>query len=53
MAGVTRRGHVRTSWYVDAPARARRLDNVRLTFEKMHIYANHLGLYCAYAQAKS
>ena len=28
-------------WHVDAPARAGRLDNARLTFEKMHAYANH------------
>jgi GH15 family glucan-1,4-alpha-glucosidase len=30
---------------VDALARAGRLDEARLTFEKMHTYANHLGLY--------
>ena len=34
-----------TFWYVDALARAGRLDEARLTFEKMHTYANHLGLY--------
>jgi GH15 family glucan-1,4-alpha-glucosidase len=34
-----------TFWYVDALTRARRLDDARLTFEKMHTYANHLGLY--------
>jgi GH15 family glucan-1,4-alpha-glucosidase len=34
-----------TFWYVDALARAGRLDDARLTFEKMHTYANHLGLY--------
>ncbi len=34
-----------TFWYVDALARAGRLDNARLTFEKMHTYTNHLGLY--------
>ena len=34
-----------TFWYVDAPARAGRLAEARLTFEKMHAYANHLGLY--------
>jgi GH15 family glucan-1,4-alpha-glucosidase len=31
--------------YVDALARAGRLDDARLTFEKMLTYANHLGLY--------
>jgi GH15 family glucan-1,4-alpha-glucosidase len=34
-----------TFWYVDALARAGRLDEARLTYEKMHTYANHLGLY--------
>jgi GH15 family glucan-1,4-alpha-glucosidase len=34
-----------TFWYVDALARAGRIDEARLTFEKMHTYANHLGLY--------
>jgi GH15 family glucan-1,4-alpha-glucosidase len=34
-----------TFWYVDAMARAGRLDDAVLTFEKMHTYANHLGLY--------
>jgi GH15 family glucan-1,4-alpha-glucosidase len=34
-----------TFWYVDALARAGRLDDARLTFEKMHTYANRLGLY--------
>ncbi len=34
-----------TFWYVDALARAGRLDDARLTFEKMHTYANHLGLF--------
>src|SRR5207247_10594826 len=34
-----------TFWYVDALARAGRLDDARLTFEKMHTYANHLGPY--------
>ena len=32
-------------WYVDALARSGRLDDARLTFEKMMTYANHLGLY--------
>ncbi len=32
-------------WYVDALARSGRLDDARLTFEKMLTYANHLGLY--------
>jgi GH15 family glucan-1,4-alpha-glucosidase len=34
-----------TFWYVDALARAGRLDDARLTFEKMLTYSNHLGLY--------
>jgi GH15 family glucan-1,4-alpha-glucosidase len=34
-----------TFWYVDALARSGRLDEARLTFEKMHTYANHLGLF--------
>jgi GH15 family glucan-1,4-alpha-glucosidase len=34
-----------TFWYVDALARAGRLDEAELTFEKMHTYANHLGMY--------
>ena len=34
-----------TFWYVEALARAGRLDQARLTFEKMLSYANHLGLY--------
>jgi GH15 family glucan-1,4-alpha-glucosidase len=34
-----------TFWYVDALARAGRLDEGRLVFEKMFTYANHLGLY--------
>jgi len=32
-------------FYVDALARCGRLDDARLTFEKMMTYANHLGLY--------
>jgi GH15 family glucan-1,4-alpha-glucosidase len=34
-----------TFWYVEALARAGRLDEARLVFEKMLSYANHLGLY--------
>ena len=34
-----------TFTYVDALARAGRLDEARLTFEKMLTYANHVGLY--------
>jgi GH15 family glucan-1,4-alpha-glucosidase len=34
-----------TFWYVDTLARAGRLNPARLTFEKMHTYANHLRLY--------
>ncbi|GAA4445244.1 glycoside hydrolase family 15 protein [Phytohabitans houttuyneae] len=32
-------------WYVDALARSGRLNDARLTFEKMLTYSNHLGLY--------
>src|SRR5918999_4203712 len=32
-------------WYVEALARAGRLDEARLVFEKMLTYGNHLGLY--------
>lgn len=32
-------------WYVEALARARRLDEARIAFEKMLTYSNHLGLY--------
>jgi GH15 family glucan-1,4-alpha-glucosidase len=32
-------------WYVDALARAGRLQDAELTFQKMLTYANHLGLY--------
>ncbi len=34
-----------TFWYVDALARSGRLEDARLTFEKMQTYANHLGLF--------
>jgi GH15 family glucan-1,4-alpha-glucosidase len=34
-----------TFWYVDALARAGRIDDARLTMEKMFTYTNHLGLY--------
>jgi len=34
-----------TFWYVEALARAGRLNEARLIFEKMLTYANHLGLY--------
>jgi GH15 family glucan-1,4-alpha-glucosidase len=34
-----------TFWYVDALARSGRLERASLTFQKMHTYANHLGLY--------
>jgi GH15 family glucan-1,4-alpha-glucosidase len=34
-----------TFWYVDALARSGRLENARLTFEKMLTYANHVGLF--------
>lgn len=34
-----------TFWYVEALARCGRLREARLVFEKMHGYANHLGLF--------
>ena len=34
-----------TFLYVDALARAGRLPQARYTFEKMHTYANHVGLF--------
>jgi len=34
-----------TFWWVEALARAGRLDEARLAFEKMLSYANHVGLY--------
>ncbi len=34
-----------TFWYVDALARAGRLEDARLTLQKMYTYANHLGLF--------
>jgi GH15 family glucan-1,4-alpha-glucosidase len=34
-----------TFWYVDALARSGRLEDARLTFEKMLTYSNHVGLY--------
>jgi GH15 family glucan-1,4-alpha-glucosidase len=34
-----------TFWYVEALARAGRLVEAQLVFEKMLTYANHLGLY--------
>ncbi len=34
-----------TFWYVEALARSGRLRDARLVFEKMHGYANHLGLF--------
>jgi GH15 family glucan-1,4-alpha-glucosidase len=34
-----------TFWYVDALARSGRLEQTRLTLEKMFTYADHVGLY--------
>jgi GH15 family glucan-1,4-alpha-glucosidase len=34
-----------TFWYVEALARAGRMEEARLAFEKMLTYANHVGLY--------
>ena len=36
---------IATYWYVDALARSGRLEDARLTFEKMATYANHVGLF--------
>ena len=32
-------------WYVEALARANRIEEARLVFEKMLTYSNHVGLY--------
>ena len=32
-------------WFIECLARAGEVDRARLLFEKMHGYANHLGLY--------
>jgi GH15 family glucan-1,4-alpha-glucosidase len=32
-------------WHVEALTRAGRLDEARISFEKMLTYANHVGLY--------
>jgi GH15 family glucan-1,4-alpha-glucosidase len=34
-----------TFWYIDALARSGRLEDARMTFEKMLTYANHVGLF--------
>ena len=34
-----------TFWYAECLARAGRLEEAQLVFEKMHTYANHVGLY--------
>jgi GH15 family glucan-1,4-alpha-glucosidase len=34
-----------TFWYVECLARAGRIEEAQLVFEKMHTYANHVGLY--------
>jgi GH15 family glucan-1,4-alpha-glucosidase len=34
-----------TFWYVECLARAGRVEEAQLVFEKMHTYANHVGLY--------
>jgi pentatricopeptide repeat protein len=34
-----------TFWYIDALARSGRLEDARLTFDKMLTYSNHLGLF--------
>ena len=45
LAGTEGTFNMCTFWYVQALAQAGRLDDARLTFEKMLTYANPLGLY--------
>ena len=45
LAGEEATSSLCSFWCVEAPARAGRLDEARLAFEKMLTYANHLGLY--------
>ena len=45
LAGTEATFSMGTFWWVEALARAGRLDQARLAFEKMLTYANHLGLY--------
>ena len=47
MASTVTRGtfSICSFWYVEALARADRIAEARLAFEKMLTYANHLGLY--------
>jgi GH15 family glucan-1,4-alpha-glucosidase len=45
LAGLEATFSMCSFWWVEALARAGRLDEARLAFEKMLTYANHLGLY--------
>ncbi|HKD74980.1 MAG TPA: glycoside hydrolase family 15 protein, partial [Ktedonobacterales bacterium] len=45
LRGVEGTFSIATYWYVDALARSGRLEDARLTFEKIATYGNHLGLY--------
>jgi GH15 family glucan-1,4-alpha-glucosidase len=45
LAGTEGTFSICTFWYVDALARSGRLNDARLTFDKMLTYANHLGLF--------
>jgi GH15 family glucan-1,4-alpha-glucosidase len=45
LAGAEATFSLCTFWWVEALARAGRLDQARLAFEKMLTYANHVGLY--------
>ena len=45
LAGVEGTFSLCSFLYVDAPARSGRLEEARLTFVKMLMYANHVGLY--------
>jgi GH15 family glucan-1,4-alpha-glucosidase len=45
LAGAEGTFSICTFWYVDALARSGRLEESRLTFEKMLTYSNHVGLF--------
>jgi GH15 family glucan-1,4-alpha-glucosidase len=45
LAGAEGTFSICSFWYVDALARAGRLEEARFAFEKMLTYANHVGLY--------
>jgi GH15 family glucan-1,4-alpha-glucosidase len=45
LAGAEGTFSICTFWYVDALARSGRLEDARLTFDKMLTYGNHVGLF--------